>query len=744
MGLLNNQRGEKMAEIEKIKIISGVYWVGIPEANLYILCACPADSVKHMMRTGLIKSIERKGVFFESGPNVILLSDVLVQNGHFSNLAEFPVLQMLYRQGMILPNHPNNTGVKPMLIGIDEQIKAHMAYIHRGNYGLASEKELIEAGLSQDEAREMMRMKLRFAFNKIRPTTDLLDTLSVENEPVLIRNDVYVHRIGFNTYKFLYKGESVTVDMNLTKNEQYSPPFELGFHQIKREYFAVIHSGQGDGWDINRPSMASILMFQGNLYLIDAGPNLLHTLTALGISINEIEGVFHTHAHDDHFAGMTTLIRGDHRIKYYATRLVRASVAKKLQSLMTWDSDRLDQYFDVQTLEFDKWNNVEGLEVKPVLSPHPVENSIFTFRAIWDGGYLTYSHFADLTSFDVLKGMITSNPDENGITQTFYESVRNEYLTRANLKKIDVGGGLIHGKAEDFKNDPSEKIILSHTAQSFSNEEKEIGSRAPFGMVDVLISTNQDHTMRYAFRYLHAYFPSAPIAELRILLNCHVTSFNAGTILVKQGVSNPNIYLILTGTIEMIRSEQNVNQILYAGSLIGELSGYKEKPSKETYSACSYVWALEIPVNLYAEFVRRNNLYEDIKAMQKSIAFLQDTWLFGDMVTYPIQNKIAQKLTSHSYVKGEIIQENSEATLLLLVEGELIIRSGETNIETITPGNFCREETILKEGGASFSVYVSKTSLVYFIPGKILMDIPVVMWKLLETQEKRQQYSAGI
>jgi len=733
-----------MAAIEKIKIISGVYWIGIPEANLYILCACPADSVKHMMKTGLIKTIEREGIFFESGPNVILLSDVLVQNGHFSNLAEFPVLQMLYRQGMILPNHPNNTGIKPMLIGIEEQINAHLAYIHRGNYGLASEEELIDAGLTQDEAREMMRLKLRFAFNHIRPTTDLLDTLPVENDPIHIRNDVYVHRTGFNTYKFIYKGESTTVDMNLKKNEQYGPPFELGFHQIKREYFAVIHSGQGDGWDINRPSMASILMFQGNLYLIDAGPNLLHTLTALGISINEIEGVFHTHAHDDHFAGLTTLIRGDHRIKYYTTNLVRASVAKKLQSLMTWDSDRLDQYFEVHTLEFDKWNNVEGLEVKPVLSPHPVENSIFTFRAIWDGGYLSYAHFADLTSFDVLKGMITKDPEKNGITQEFYNKVHDEYLTRATLKKIDVGGGLIHGKAEDFKNDPSDKIILSHTAQSFTNEEKEIGSRAPFGMVDVLISTNQDHTMRYAFRYLHAYFPSAPIAELRILLNCNVTSFNAGTILVKKGVSNPNIYLILTGTIEMIRSENNVLQILYAGSLIGELSGYKEEPSKDTYSACSYVWALEIPVNLYSEFVRRNNLYADIDAMQKSIAFLQDTWLFGDMVTYPVQNKIAQKLTTQTFAEGEDLPDKDESILILVVEGELMIRSGERLIETITPGNFCHEETVLSNGGTIFSVTASKKSKVYFIPGHILLDIPVVMWKLLETQEKRQQYRSAL
>jgi len=732
-----------MAAIDKIKIISGVYWIGIPEANLYVLCGCPADSVKHMMRTGLIKTIEREGTCFETGPNAILLSDVLVQNGHFSNLAEFPVLQMLYRQGMIIPNHPNNTGIKPVLLGLEEQIKAHMEYIRRGNYGLVSKEELLEAGCSEQQARDLMRLKLKFAFGQIRPTQDLLDTLTVESDPIEIRNGVFIHRTGFNTYKFMFKGETATVNLNLKPNEHYSPAFELGFHQIKREYFAVIHSGQGDGWDINRPSMASILMFQGSLYLIDAGPNLLHTLTALGISINEIEGVFHTHAHDDHFAGLTTLIRGDHRIKYYATKLVRASVAKKLGSLMSWDSDRLDQYFDVHELEFDKWNNVEGLGVRPVLSPHPVENSIFTFRAIWDGGYLTYAHYADLTSFDVLKGMITSNPLENGISQSFYEIVQDEYLWPANLKKIDVGGALIHGKAEDFKNDSSDKIILSHTAKTFTNKEKEIGSRAPFGMVDVLISTNQDHTMRYAFKYLHAYFPSSPIAELRILLNCQVISFNAGTILVKQGVANPNIYLILTGTIEMIRSEKNVHQILYAGSLIGELSGYKEKPSNETYSACSYVWALEIPVNLYSEFVKRNNLHKDIAEMQKSINFLQDTWLFGDMVTYPVQNKIAQQLLSRTFIEGDTIPDKGESTLLLLEEGELTIHSGGNIIETISPGQFCREETILNEGVKTFEVNVTKPSKVFFIPGDILTDIPVVMWKLLETQEKRQQYRSG-
>nr|HPI75697.1 cyclic nucleotide-binding protein [bacterium] len=96
--------------MEKIKVATGIYWIEIPEVDMRILCGCPADSVKHMMKRGLISSREKNGVWYETGPNAILLSDVSAQNGSFANLAEFPVLQMFYRQGMLLPNHPNNTG----------------------------------------------------------------------------------------------------------------------------------------------------------------------------------------------------------------------------------------------------------------------------------------------------------------------------------------------------------------------------------------------------------------------------------------------------------------------------------------------------------------------------------------------------------------------------------------------------------------------------------------------------------
>jgi hemerythrin len=125
-----------LKNLQLTKITNGVYWLQIPEADLYILCGCPADIVKHMMQKGLIAQTQKGGAHFETGPNAILLSDSLIQKGEFSNLAEFPVLQMLYRQGMIIPNHPNNKGTRPLLIGKEQQVKAQMDYIYRGNYGL--------------------------------------------------------------------------------------------------------------------------------------------------------------------------------------------------------------------------------------------------------------------------------------------------------------------------------------------------------------------------------------------------------------------------------------------------------------------------------------------------------------------------------------------------------------------------------------------------------------------------------
>lgn len=743
--------------MEKTKVSTGIYWVEIPEASLYILCGCPADSVKHLMKRGLIVKKERKGVTYETGPNAILLSDVTLQNERFSNLAEFPVLQMFYRQGMMLPNHPNNTGIKPMLIGIEEEVKAQTEYIYRGNYGLVSLEEIMETGIPEDEAREMMRLKRRFAFDDIRKTEELLETRVVETEPVELRGGVFVHRKGVNLYEFTYRDTSVSVDLNLSGKEVYEAAYNLGFHKIKREYFSVVHSGEGDGWDVNRPCMSSIITFQGRIYLIDAGPNITYSLTALGISVNEIEGIFHTHAHDDHFNGLTVLMRSDHRIKHYSTPLVRSSIVKKLAALMSIDEDYFDKFFEIHDLSINKWNDIEGLEVMPLFSPHPLETTTMIFRTVWENGYRTYYHLADTVSFKVLEGMVTGDPGKSGVTREFFERVKKEYLVPVDLKKIDIGGGLIHGMAEDFTDDKSEKIILSHTEHPLTDSQKEIGASSAFGMEDVLIPAKQDHVMQSAYDFLSSYFDTARPHELRMLLNCPIVMYNPGSILLKKGVVSTHIYLVLNGVLEFIETESRIHNTLSSGSIVGELSGLMGVESRGTYRAESYVNILKIPAGLYREFVKRNNLYDEIRRMNDIRWFLQNTWLFGEMISCPIMNRIAREMESIAFAQGQLIAMEGCPALYLVREGEVEISSGGKRIEAIQPGGFFGEECLILEKPALLEARAAKDSIVCRIPGKLLENIPVIQWKMLETFERcmrtletvfecewRGEYSQGV
>ncbi len=732
-----------MSRLRKVTVSTGIYWVEIPEAEVAVLCAAPADCVKHLMKRGLILSVEQAGVRYETGPNAILLSDDLIQNGAFCNLAEFPVLQMLYRQGMMVPGHPNNRGGKPILIGRPDRLAAQMDYIQRGNYGLTSEEELLAAGLDEVTARDYMRVKLAFAFGEIRPTEDLIDTRPLEGgEPVEIRNGVTVRRIAHNVFEFAYGGETAQVDLSLAPNQTYEAPYPLGAHAIRRDYFAVVHSGDGDGWDPERPSMAAVLLWQGRPYLVDAGPHIESALTALGIGVAEIEGIFHTHCHDDHFCGLATLLRSDRRLRYYATPMVRLAVTKKLAALIGVHEDRLAEYFDFRDLMMDEWNDVEGLEVMPLYSPHPVETNLFLFRALCAGGYRTYGHFADVAAKSVMARMVTDDPAKPGLSQELLDKVMADYLTPADIKKIDIGGGMIHGSVEDFTRDSSGKLILAHTARALSNEEKAVGSGATFGAVDVLIAATQDYVWRYAGHLLQQYFPTVPQHQIRILLNSRRITLNPETILIREGHVSPSIYLLLQGSVEVISTQFGVRNLLSAGALLGELTGLHGLPAMETCRTASFVEVLEFPCDLYMEFVKRNELFAGISQLLEYREFLQGTRLCGEITAATALNRIAAAMTPYSLSEGGTPDDEDMAVQVCFVrQGQLERRSvGGKLLEVLEPGEFFGEDTAIYWTTYGHQLVATEPTQLYLVPPEVLQDIPGVRWKMLEVFQRRSAW----
>ncbi len=746
--------------MKKEKVTNGVYWVEIPAADLYILCGCPADSVKHLMRTGHILDRQKNGAAAQTGPNAILLSDTTMQHGSFSNLAEFPVLQMLYMQGMILPNHPNNTGRKPMLIGLEDQVRSQSDYIYRGTYGLASLQEIMDTGVPTDLAREMLRIKRWFAFDNIRRTEDLLDLRIVDSPAVELRDGAFVRRRGFNRYEFIHDGSSVTVDLNLSAAEEYSSTYQLEQKELGRRHFSVIHVGEGDGWDLARPCMGSILCFQGRVYLVDAGPGIQYSLAALGISANEVAGIFHTHCHDDHFAGLTSLARADRRVPYFAVPPVRSSVMKKYASLTGRVEETFYRYFEPRDLALDAWNRLEGgLEVMPVCSPHPVETSVFFFRVLKESAYRSYAHLADISSFEVLKKMVTDDPAKNGISRTFYDSCTARLLAPADIKKIDTGGGLIHGNAEDFAEDGSGKRLLSHFSTPLTERQKRVGVVAEFGQEDVLIEAEYDAPRLEAQRVLLSYFPQVPPRDVQALASFPLMHFTPGTIIQTPDVPIANVFLLVSGMV--VREGPGRPETLSAGALLGELEALDYQRPQETIRATSHVTALRIPRDSWVDFLRRFDLVDGLQRVGTQRAFLQSTWLFGELASFPLQNRIAGLMERRMVKEATVLRPVDRAEVLLLSQGLVTLFLGAIPIENVTPGDFFGEESLLrgtrepppgwaerfahreKRGGPLsgpinlFEARALLDSVLYAIPGEALEDIPIVQWKLMETYERR-------
>jgi hemerythrin len=720
--------------MKKTKIANGLFWVSIPEVDLRIQCGCPADSVKHLMKMGFISSARKGKVTYETGPNVILLSDTPIQHGMISNLAEFPVLQMLYRQGMLLPGHPNNTGRKPLLAGAEDQVRAQSQYIFRGNYGLCSREELMRAGVSEAEAREMMRIKLRFAFEKIRPTDELLDLLIIGRQNVRIAPGVTIRRKGTNRFQIRHGAQSVEVDLNLAPEQGYGPPYALKPAIIKREQFSIIHMGEGDGWNFKKPCMGSMVCFRGKLYLIDAGPDIRASLVALGVTVADLEGIFQTHVHDDHFAGFTSLMATDRKLKYYATPYVRATAEKKLTALIGMRPGEFNAYFEVHDLTPGRWNSIDGLEVKPLYSPHPVETTVLFFRAASAGGSRTYAHLADIIDFGTLHRMVHPGV----VSRELHDAYTSALLAPVDVKKIDVGGGLIHGTAEDFRDDASRVKYLSHKTGNISAKEKEIGTVAAFGSQDVLIPASEDlHARPAAARFLSACFPAAPLNDIEMLASCPIVTIRAGTTIMRPGERTGALALIIDGVADSREPRSSVPFMVTSGTLIGEMCALTGDRSRRTYRARSFVTALRIPLRMYVDFVERNGLRDQVLRVHENRRFLQSTWLFGEMVSPTVGNRIAHAMTRETAAAGCSVRRAGEPQLAVLEKGKVSLSTGGRHFATLGPGDFWGEAAGLQNMPSLFEAVAERACSYFLIPADALGDIPIVQWKLMETFRRR-------
>lgn len=727
-----------MSLIIKQHISPGIIWVAIEEANLYMCCGCPADTAKHLKNAGVVNRIVVDGKACEDGPNAILLSDVFIQNGQIANLAEFPMLQMLYLQGMNIPDHPNYSKIKPILIGYENQINAQVSYISLGNHGLTDIDEIMEGGISRENAEKIFATKLHYSGGEIKDISELVASCILNAEKQEIKNGVFIHRTGINKFRITYHEESVDVDLNLKANQHYLAPYELPYREVKSEMFSVTHSGEGNGWDKTRPCMASIVHHQDKIYLIDAGPNILSNLSYLGIGLSEIDGIFLTHIHDDHFAGITELLNVERKLNLYATKLIRRTAEKKLKSLMNSEIDLIHVAFNWIDLDFGAWREIDGMEVQPIYSPHTVETNVFNFRVFDGDEYKVYTHLADTINFKEFKIIIENSP---GIfSEDEFDILKDSYLSKVNLKKIDVGGGLIHGHLSDYDDDQSEIVVLAHTSSVFESDKDNL-INVNFGDSHTLIQKENFKLLKSkSLKFLKKYFNTLNDDQLHVLADQNVKKFEPGEVICSENDGQKKLMLVLSGLVHY-ENEDGILQTIDARNFIGFSKRYFRHKLPESYLARSYVQCLEFDETFFNQVIQEYNLIDEFNMRISIIKILRESRLIHESLSISVNNRISKYAEIMSFDGDDLSDSLLQNKLFIIIEGKVNIEFGTGHDLTIKEYEHFGGIGLLKQHRRRQKYIFKEKITALSIPIDLIEQVPKLIWRLIEMDEKRYQLS---
>jgi hemerythrin len=189
----------------------------------------------------------------------------------------------------------------------------------------------------------------------------------------------------------------------------------------------------------------------------------------------------------------------------------------------------------------------------------------------------------------------------------------------------------------------------------------------------------------------------------------------------------------------MVDTGAGFSNRLSPGTLIGEIPALMGLTLGETYITTTFVNALEIPLSLYLHFTEKNELLDDLTTMHEKRNFLQKTWLFGESISSPVQNKIARAIVETGYRAGEEIQTGNFSGLFIISKGKISLCLQDQLVEILRSGDFFAEQSFLFNIPCLYRIQAAEDTEVFRVPGDLLLDIPIVRWKLLEAYNKRME-----
>ena len=640
----------------------------------------------HQIALGFPEEVVKAWMKAGAGVTAWLVPDVRTRDGLVQWALEFPMHHALFVQGLFA------RGEKiPVVVH-----RGHWAdvveYLRLGLTGL-SRRELERAGVDTATAAmlqaETDHLALKNPDGQVAQVEDFMEPVFFDDEGVAVLAPLKIKSHGDNTYSF-FTDEDRIDEYRLTVDGEQEPPYSHsltpGSAPVTPQPLEVITLGAAHGFDVTGPCSNTLVQANGRFLLVDCGPYIRKVLNHSGVSLNQIDALIITHAHEDHAVGLSALLSLTRRPKLFISRENAAVMRRKLAILYPDVNNPrrlLDDAFDLVIVEpgvdYALTNGGLGLRFHYTMHPIPCTGVCLSMR----DGPLTRRVL--IVGDNNSKANIQQANHEGAISAARARQLLALYDWEGDLLIFDAGAGPIHGMPDDFADNRSAAVVGVHR-----QAEAALGgtglTQAEAGHRYTVVPERPRPTpleRGLAHRALREAFEVVADPDwLDALLDAATpVSVNRGHVVIRQQGRGRDVFVCLTGELAVLAhgvdGAQRQVAAIHAGEIFGEMAAVNDEPRSATVVAVTPSRLLCIPDEVFRRFSTEAGLRSVLPELWARRRDLESAGvLAGASVT--TRNQFARRATRRTIAPGStLIREGSRSsTVFVLVQGRVQVYKG--------------------------------------------------------------------
>jgi len=260
----------------------------------------------------------------------------------------------------------------------------------------------------------------------------------------------------------------------LSISQKQSPVYEINTARLteaensSESLFSIINLGSSEGFDPTKPANGFLIRFNQKWFLWDCPSFLREHLNQIGISFDQIDGIFISHVHEDHLDIMETVSETGKTTIYTSPEIYHCMVLK-LMAILDCTYEEALEHYDYKPIYANQPFTLAGANLEVFYSSHAIP--ALGLRFSLESEKATHRFF--ISGDNLSNRMINTLSQANVFSSERLQEIESFLPKNADydLAFVDSGGGAIHGDVEDYC-DHKTKIVYMHTGKKLENLPK--------------------------------------------------------------------------------------------------------------------------------------------------------------------------------------------------------------------------------------------------------------------------------